>query len=342
MLQAVPPLTEVGRIAALRSYDVLDTACERSFNDLLGLAASIAGTPTALISFVDTDRQWFKSRIGLDVRETPRDLAFCAHAILTPMHPLIVPDATQDPRFAANPLVTGPRALRFYAGFPLVNPEGFALGTLCLLDYVPRSLPPATVAALAVLAQAVMTTLELRRAMFRMRDLALSDALTGLPNRPALLDALGQAIARQRRDQRPFTVLYIDLDGFKRINDLFGHTVGDAVLRAAAAIIRDNIRQEDCAARLGGDEFGVVLVGGADDIADPVAERIRTALEEGLAARGWPVTASIGSVTFVEPPADESVALAAADMQMYAAKHAGCNRVVQHAYADHRQAAVVH
>jgi GAF domain-containing protein len=127
------PNNERERLAALRSYEVLDTACENAFDSLAKVAAQITGCPLAAVSLVDANRQWFKGRYGLKISETPRDHAFCAHAILS-QEPLIVPDATRDPRFADSPLVTKDPGIQFYAGIPLVNQEGFALGALCVND----------------------------------------------------------------------------------------------------------------------------------------------------------------------------------------------------------------
>jgi len=157
---------ERARLAALDSYSILDTPLEDIFNELASLAASTVGTPTALVSFVDGTRQWFKARCGLDVNETPRDVAFCAHAIQG-KEVFVVPDATADERFAQNPLVTGKPGIRFYAGAPLITLEGHALGTLCVIDYVPRKLSCEEKEALLALSQHVMAQLEMRRRLIQ-------------------------------------------------------------------------------------------------------------------------------------------------------------------------------
>ncbi len=165
-----PPLpkNEAQRLKVLWQYDVLDTVPEEVFDDLTDLAAHICEAPIALISLIDENRQWFKSRVGLSVKETTRDISFCAHAILQ-NGLFVVSDATKDPRFRNNPLVTGPQKIRFYAGVPLKTPDGYALGTLCVIDKKPRQLRPEQKRALLVLARHVESQLELRR---RAKELA--------------------------------------------------------------------------------------------------------------------------------------------------------------------------
>ncbi len=159
---------EKKRLNVLWQYEVLDTVPEELFDDLTELAARICEAPIALISLVDEKRQWFKSKVGTTVSETSRDVSFCVHAIKQ-SDLFIVPDATRDKRFAANPLVTSDPKIRFYAGAPLITPDGYALGTLCVIDKVPRELRPDQKQALVILARHVVSQLELRR---RSRDLA--------------------------------------------------------------------------------------------------------------------------------------------------------------------------
>ena len=191
---AVPaslPKNEEDRIKKLLDYRVLDTDAETVYDDLSAIAAQICGTPTALVSLVDVSRQWFKAKVGIEATETPRDIAFCAHAILQP-EVMVIPDARLDQRFANNPLVTGEPFVRFYAGAPLITPEGHALGTLCVVDSEPRDLSAAQIESLAALARQVVSQLEMRLTFQRLRregaakeaaKAALKVANTSLENR---------------------------------------------------------------------------------------------------------------------------------------------------------------
>jgi diguanylate cyclase (GGDEF)-like protein/PAS domain S-box-containing protein len=168
VVRAPLPADEEERLRELDRYGVLDTEPEDTFDDLTRLAAYVCEAPIALISLVDAGRQWFKSRHGLSANETSRDISFCSHAILEPGL-FVVPDALADPRFAANPLVTSDPHIRFYAGAPLVTPGGRVVGTLCVLDHVPRLLRPGQLDALRVLARQVVGQLELRRSTAELR-----------------------------------------------------------------------------------------------------------------------------------------------------------------------------
>jgi len=156
------PLKERERLAALASYRILDTAPEQSYDDITAVAAQICGTPIALVSLVDPDRQWFKSRVGLDARETARNIAFCDHTIRGD-DVMVVRDARQDERFRHSPLVLEEPHVRFYAGAPLVDSEGHNLGALCVIDRNPRQLSDQQLAALEALARMVIDQLTQRR-----------------------------------------------------------------------------------------------------------------------------------------------------------------------------------
>ncbi len=322
MSPAPLPSTEADRLAALHSYEVLDTASEEAFDGLVALAARLTDSPIALVSLIDADRQWFKARHGLDAMETPRDDAFCAHAILDPDHPLIVEDATADPRFQANPLVTGAPDIRAYLGMPLVNPEGHALGSLCVIDRVSRSYDPATVETMQTLARAVSVNLELRRTLLRTRKAALTDSLTGLPNRRAVMDVLTTVAATAN----PVAVIAVDLDHFKEVNDGEGHAAGDALLQAAADRLRKTVRPADLVGRMGGDEFVVLLAGVTDrEVVARVAQRVSAALHHPVehGDRLLRLGATLGVAIVPDDVADAEMALRVADEALVRAKQTG-------------------
>lgn len=175
------PKNETKRLEVLRRYQILDTQAEQSFDDFAFLASTICETPIALMSLVDSDRQWFKARVGLDAPETPREQAFCAHTILGE-DVMVVEDATADERFAHNPLVTAAPHIRFYAGAPLIDRDGFALGSLCVIDSKPRALTPEQNKALGALARLIISQLELRR-----MSADLANALTDIKTLRGLL-----------------------------------------------------------------------------------------------------------------------------------------------------------
>jgi len=179
MINYPVPANEVDRLRALRSYKILDTKPEEHFDELTRLAALICDVPISLISLIDSNRQWFKSRFGLDLQETPRAQAFCTHAIMQP-EMFVVPDAAKDERFAQNPLVTGDLHVRFYAGAPLASRDGHLLGTLCVIDHQPHTLTDAQRKGLEILSHLVIANIELRRDLEELKDaLAVREADEG-------------------------------------------------------------------------------------------------------------------------------------------------------------------
>lgn len=325
---AALPAQEEARIDALLRYQILDTVSERDFDDLTMLASYICETPVALISLVDRDRQWFKSRVGFPLEETSRDISFCAYAILEPERMMTVPDAAADERFASNPLVTGDPKIRFYAGMPLLAGEdGQALGTLCVIDQKPRELSQTQAKMLQALARQVQTQLKLRLKLQQEERLSRVDPLTGAANRRAFLELLEGEIGRLRRYRRPMSVAYLDLDNLKEMNDMFGHESGDGVLRLVAQTLRQHLRQGDAVARMGGDEFAILFTEADEASARGAVERFRTHLLAAMAELGWPVTVSVGLVTCLEAPASFEEVIRQADAMMYSVKKSGKNGV---------------
>lgn len=184
--------TEKARLRALRSYKILDTNPEKAFDDLTILASHICETPIALISLIDSERQWFKSRVGVEIAETPRELAFCDKAIQQ-SDLFIVPDASKDPRFSSNPFVVSGPKIRFYAGAPFKSSDGYPLGTLCVVDVVPRELTPSQQNALLALSRQVQAQFELRRNLLELR-LALEERDQAEAERDKTIVELQQAL----------------------------------------------------------------------------------------------------------------------------------------------------
>ncbi len=325
-------ISEQRRQEVLDSYGILDTLDEPAYDDLTKLAAFICGTPNSLISFVDRDRQWFKAKLGMKLPETPRTVSFCAHAIQMPRQVMIVPDATRDERFSANPLVTCQAGIRFYAGAPMVSPEGAALGTICVIDERPRKITPAQTEALQSLARQVVAQLELRRgqavleaANAKLSALSLTDPLTCIANRRAFSARLAEEEARARRTGDPLSLLLIDIDHFKSYNDEFGHPAGDDALHIVAQTLLASARPYDFAARYGGEEFAVILPRTNPPAAFGVAERLCLAVA-AAAVPYRPLTSSIGVGTLAAD-ADIQDLIHAADRALYVAKRQGRNRV---------------
>jgi signal transduction histidine kinase len=228
-MQVPLPSNETDRLAALYSMNVLDSAPDKDFDDIVALAAHVCQTPMSLISLVDFDRQWFKARLGTDVTETSRELSFCAHAVLGP-DLLVVPDALQDARFADNPAVGEHGGIRFYAGAPLVTTDGYALGTLCVIDKKPRRLEVEQLQALRALARQVTSQLELRR-----YSVALANTTARLQELERHKDDLAELVGGPLRSSLRLVGTY--LEGLGRTGRHDGE-LAELVGRATAAHVR--------------------------------------------------------------------------------------------------------
>jgi len=316
------PANEQDRLRALKRLEILDTPPEAAFDRITSIAGVVLGTPIALVSLIDESRQWFKSRVGLEAEETPREDAFCAHAICGE-DVFIVNDASADPRFSENPLVTDNPNIRFYAGAPLKAPGGANLGTLCVIDREPRDFSAEQKGVLANLAELVVRELELRKA-------ANSDPLTGASNRGQFMRFGDCEWSRAARFGHPLTVMLLDIDHFKQVNDTYGHDAGDDALRAVSTVCRRSLRSHDLWARLGGEEFAVLLIESTAEEARLMAERLRKAvskLEIKSQGKTFGMTASIGLAAADVDGETLEDALRRADEALYRAKEAGRNRV---------------
>ena len=317
------PKNESQRLRAVRSYDILDTPPEVDFDTLTRVAIHALNAPAGVIGLMDSDRLWFKSQIGLGVPQLDRQIAFCAHAIMRPDEQLVVEDLLNDPRFERNPLVTNTPNLRFYAGAPLIDRQGYALGTIAVVDTIPRVFSDFQRAALRDLSTLVITALENRQRANLLGHLAMTDHLTGLANRVQFERTLKSEMAHARRTGESFTVFYIDLDDFKDVNDTFGHAAGDEVLREAALRMSGQIRAEDLLARLGGDEFGIFMRPSPEDSAESLANRICGVVSAPITlSTGEKISVgiSIGTANYIDTIDSVATLLAKADQALYRVK----------------------
>lgn len=309
------PQDEQARLGALRSLNVLDTLPEERFDRLTRMAKRLFAVPIALVSLVDENRQWFKSCIGLSVSETHRDISFCGHAILGD-EPFVIPDTLEDERFADNPLVINEPNIRFYAGCPLKAPDGQKLGTLCIIDRKPRDLSVDDIEILTDLAAMVERELAAIQ-------LATMDDLTDLSNRRGFMLLAQQSFHVNRRESIPASLVFIDLDGFKLVNDNFGHAEGDQALVEFARLLKSTFRSSDIIARLGGDEFIVLLSNSPKEKVEKTIARMRGSLNKlnQEARKGYQISFSYGIVEF-DPDKDLTIEsmLAAGDALMYETK----------------------
>ncbi|MEA1085908.1 sensor domain-containing diguanylate cyclase [Sphingomonas sp. CD22] len=314
---------EDARVAALRRLDVLDSAAETPFEKIVTLVRTVLAVPIATVTLVDRDRQWFKAERGMNCRQTPRAISFCTHTIQQ-REPLIIADAQADPRFAASPLVVGAPYIRSYAGIPLRTPEGYNVGALCAMDTVVRHFTVAEIAILANFANIVADELELRM-------IAQVDHLTGALTRRGFVEQAEREIARSCRYGRSSTLVMLDLDHFKAVNDTYGHPVGDQVLQQVAQVASVTLRPSDVFGRLGGEEFALLLPETNGDEAMVVAERLRRAIADHpiplTDGRVLPVSASFGVAALAPDIASFPAWLHRADTMLYAAKAAGRNCV---------------
>lgn len=341
---------EDARREAIGRYEFDLSRDDPEFNALSQLAASFCHTPMAFISFVVGDRVLVKSAVGLKLRQSPLLNSFAAFSVSRPDQLLVVRDARRDERFINHPLVANEPYVRFVAAAPLCAPSGHAIGLISIADFMERGLSESEEQVLRALADQVMRLLELRHTVHRLsseisersrfeRELlttnaklgvaALEDVVTGLSNRRAFEQRLVSEIQRANRLKYPLSLLTIDIDQFKRINDVWGHLVGDQVLREVANSLRTTIRTTDFVARVGGDEFSAILPGTDIGGATILGERCRRAVER-LEGSRLGISISIGAAEHPGDTRDILDLVARSDLSLLNAKRLGRNRVVGH------------
>ena len=310
---------EPARLRALNRTGLFDTPREPEFDAITELVREVFDVPICAITLIGRDRQFFKSACGLEISETPRSVAFCDHTIRA-ARVLVVEDAKLDPRFRFSPLVTSDPYYRSYAGAPLVTPDHYQIGALCVIDRRPRTFSDQSLALLQRFSALVVDAIELRTR-------AHEDYLTGARTRRAFTDELCIAVELQARGGQPAALVTLDIDHFKSINDEYGHAAGDEVLKAVARAVRSTLRADQPLGRLGGEEFGVLLPGASAGDALICAERMRSAIQHLALPRYRPVTASFGIAPLIPGQSIEQWT-AASDCALYVAKRAGRNRCV--------------
>lgn len=332
------PADEAHRLAALQRTELLDTPPEADFDLLAEVAAQLCQVPYAFISLVDADRVWYKACFGKRVCQNPRNDDYCSWAILEDRL-LVLPDLPADVRSADISLTKSGTKYRMYAAANLITADGYRIGTLCVLDTKSGQLTAEQERLLVGLAGQVMALIELRKrnaelgeALARLEKIAAEDMLTGLRSRRSLIEGMVLEIERAQRFDSPVSVMLLDIDHFKKINDDFDHAMGDAVLQGIGSLLQNSIRSIDIAGRYGGEELCLVLPGTDRAGALSLAEKIRldvaaTLFEDnGRQAR---ITASFGVATLLShQPRTPDQLVRAADSALYKAKHQGRNRVV--------------
>ncbi|HUE93323.1 sensor domain-containing diguanylate cyclase [Pseudomonas sp.] len=332
------PCDETLRQQSLDSHELLDTPADPYLDTLVRVVREVFAVKTVLVSLIDHDRQWFKARLGLDTAETPRSISFCGHAILA-TQPLIIEDTFSDPRFLDNPLVTQTPHIRFYAGQPLYSEDGQALGTLCMIDSVPRQMSDQQLRLfidMAVLVEGYLKlrrvseqTVKLRAALSREQRKSMLDPLTQLWNRAGLNHFLPKQLLQAEEQGLQLGVLFCDLDHFKPVNDTHGHAAGDQALWETARRISAAVRPQDVVTRSGGEEFVVLLQVHDQQELLRIANRIlKTVNQKPITTDAAPLnlTISIGAAMGRAQEQPEQ-SLKRADEALYRAKGNGRNRV---------------
>ena len=305
------PLDETARLMSLHSLRILDTQPEERFDRITRMARQFFDVEICLISLVDSQRQWFKSSQGLDACETSRAISFCGHAILNDDVFLVV-DASKDPRFADNPLVTGEPNIRFYAGCPIHGPGRHRIGTLCLIGPEPRDFGDDEKRMLSDFGKLVEDELALL-------SQTTVDELTGIANRLGFNTIARHMLSLCRRTDTRADLVFFDLNEFKAVNDKHGHAAGDDLLKLFARLLTKCFRSADVVARLGGDEFVVLLTSSA--CPDIALNRLRELADESADLIKGKLCWSAGKVTFDPTRHDTLESLIAdADARMYADK----------------------
>jgi len=303
------------RLATFGALDLIDPEPEDRFDRVTRLAQRVLDVPLAAVSLVRDGRRWFPSRPGEPAAETSPLAPLWARTLLED-DVFVVPDARSDPRFSDNPVVAGEPGIRFFAGYPLTAPDGTKLGALCVIDRRPRELNAVDLDLMRDLAAMVERE-------FAVLRLATIDELTGVTNRRGLIAVGRHVLAMAERFRRPATLLYVDVDDLKEINDTLGHQTGDRALREVATMLTESLRAADVVARVGGDEFCALLSDTSPETIPHLVARLRARIDElnERPRRNFQLEVSVGWVAYdpAEPSSFEAL-MARGDAQMYEQK----------------------
>ncbi|MDX1465065.1 MAG: sensor domain-containing diguanylate cyclase [Halomonas sp.] len=315
---------EEGRIRALERLEILDTEEDMAFENVATLVRQVLKVPMSGVSLIDRRRHWFKARRGIGAQEFERELSFCSRTI-DQSDALLIPDARADALYADHPFVVGDPNVVSYAGVPLTTPDGYNIGSLCVMGTSPREFSAEEVDILSSFAKILIDSIELRQT-------ASSDALTGAMNRRAWMIQAQSECRRAARYKHPVSLIMMDIDKFKSVNDTWGHPAGDIVIAGLASLTMDMVRDSDLLGRFGGEEFALMLPATSPDQAMALAERIRSSFEALPIdiKKGSPIscTVSIGVTAIGTEDDTLEQMLERADQALYLAKNGGRNRVV--------------
>ena len=329
-----PPANEPERLIALDACGIMDTPREERFDRLTRLAQRIYGADVAFIGFIDEEQQWMKSVTSSTIGPFIGRKQSVCQLIISTGEPLVIGDIQTDERFAGHPVVPL-IPLHFYAGVPLLATPDLAIGSLCIMREKPGIEPDFDIEPLQSLAAIAIDELELRSLNRNLTRQTRIDALTGLTNRRGFDEALERAMVRCGRTGEALTVMMIDIDYFKSLNDTFGHPGGDAALQTVGGLLaRAIVRKDDTIARYGGEEFAAILIGSDLQGGLMVAERLRLALSKAAIPhpKTGSVTFSIGITARAGAHIDGERMVAEADAALYEAKRRGRNAVVTHTH----------
>lgn len=341
MIKAPIPPDEAKRIASIKRMQLIATPSEETFDRITRTAQRVFDTPIAFISIVADKYLWLKSMVGLSNELAPRDLAPCGHVIYD-KQTLVLEDAQQDERFFDNDFVCNNMDIRFYAGRPLFNAEGFVVGTLCLIDHQPRKMTQderETFDAIGYWVESVFAARGLSKAMDQLlsdldeaRRVSMMDSLLQIWNRGAIEDILSREADQAKRQKNCISILMIDIDHFKEVNDIYGHHVGDVALLEVVKALRHELRSYDSLGRYGGEEFLVILPNTLQADAIKLAERLRLSVERSTIhneSYELHCTISIGVAVadFSQLTPDIQQVAISADQALLQAKANGRNRI---------------